>query len=264
MESLLNTFMGNPLGLALAGAHYLHFALPAWVVLVARMLRRRLSRLEWIVFAIFSTLIVLEAIELSVDGSFLHHELWGVARYFGVFAPLLWLWAAKAAADIWFAPVGSRAVRVALRVAVAAGLLYVAVFGNVLSIADVLANGSGREAMAAARNVAPKIRADYAGPARQGVVRRVGNEYFTARRPVVFGPFAAAAWAVRGQSEGAIENMTPSRCPYRPDYLFVCLGRRGQTDFTVDIDEKLYDYVTGVPGKKTVWGLFRRKTTPHQ
>ncbi|MBR1921139.1 MAG: hypothetical protein IJ829_03925, partial [Kiritimatiellae bacterium] len=157
-----------------------------------------------------------------------------------------------------------RAVRIALRAATAAFLGAVAVFGNVLQVADVLANGYGREAMTAARNVAPKIRADYAGPARQDVARRVDNEYFTTRRPVVFGNFAAAAWAVRGQSEGAVENKVPSRCPYRPDYLFVCLGRRGEKDFTVDIDEKQYDYVTGVPGKETVWGLFRRKTTPHR
>lgn len=264
METLLDLAMGKPLGLAIAGAYYLYFAVPAWIVLFARMCLRRLSRLEWLVFALFSAFIVLEAFQLSVDGAFFHRDLWGLARYFGVFAPLLWLWAAKAAAEVWFAPVKRRAVRIALRAAIAAAVLYVAVFGNVVEIANVVENGFGNEAMTAARNVAPKIRADYAGPARQEKVRRSGGEYFTTRRPVVFGNFAAAAWAVRGQSEGADENKVPSLCPYPPDYLFICLGRKGQTDFTVDIDEKKYDYVTGVPGKQTVWGLFRRKATPHR
>lgn len=264
MEKLLDLFIGNPLGLACVGAHYLYFALPAWIVLAVRLSLRRLSRLEGLCFAIFSLFVVLEIVQLSVDRSFLRRELWGLARYFGVFAPFLWLWTAKAAADIWCAPVRRRAVRLALRATVAAALLAVAVFGNVVEIARAVTHGFGSEALAAARNIAPKIRADYAGPARQKVVRRTGGEYFTTRRPVVFGNFAAAAWAVRGQSEGAEENRVPSLCPYRPDYLFICLGRKGQTEFTVDVDETKYDYVTGVPGKETVWGLFRRKTTPHR
>jgi len=148
MEKLLDLFIGNPLGLACVGAHYLYFALPAWIVLAVRLSLRRLSRLEGLCFAIFSLFVVLEIVQLSVDRSFLRRELWGLARYFGVFAPFLWLWTAKAAADIWCAPVRRRAVRLALRATVAAALLAVAVFGNVVEIARAVTHGFGSEALA--------------------------------------------------------------------------------------------------------------------
>ena len=41
--------------------------------------------------------------------------------------------------------------------------------------------------------------------------------------------------------------------------LFLCLGREGESDFEVDLDETKYEFVKGVRGIKTVWGLFRRK-----
>ena len=50
-----------------------------------------------------------------------------------------------------------------------------------------------------------------------------------------------------------------SRCPYSPDYVFLCLGREGESNFEVELDEDEFDFVSGVKGMKTMWGLFRRK-----
>ena len=265
MDALMDFFLGKPLGLAIFGAHFLYFALFAWAVVAVRAIRLRMGRAELVVFAVFTSFIVVEAVQLAVDGSFFRHETWGLPRYFGVFAPLLWLWLAKGLADLWTLK-APRAASLALRTAVVLALAYVLVGENALPVSDELLHGNGREAMTAAQNIAPTILADYKGPRLQKTVaRQVKNEYFQARRPVVFGNFGAAAWAVRGQSEGAVQTITPrglagkSRCPYPPDYVFLCLGREGETDFEVDLDESRFEFVKGARGMKTVWGLFRRK-----
>lgn len=264
MDALVEFFLGSPLGLALFGAHYLYFSLPAWAVLLVRLVRRRMTRPEIAVFAVFTLFVLLEALQLAVDGAFFKHELWGLPRYFGVFAPFLWIWLAKGLADLWTLPL-PHAGSLALRAGVVLALAYVLVGENVLLVGDELLHGNGREALVAARNIAPTIRTDYKGPKTQTKAVRVSNEYFQPARPVVFGNFAAAAWAVRGQSEGANQTITSrglsgrSRCPYEPDYVFLCLGREGMTDVEVDLDENKYAFVKGVRGMKTVWGLFRRK-----
>lgn len=269
MDAFLDIFLGNPAGIALVGAHYLYFALPAWAVLLVRACRRRMSRPELAVFAVFSTFIVLEAVQLAVDGAFFSRKLWGLPRYFGVFAPFLWLWLAKGASDLWFLD-ARRGVRLAVRAALVLVAAYVLVVENIRPVSEALVRGNGREALVAAENIAPVIRADYCGPRRQKEVRRTMEEYFQPRRPVVFGNFAAAAWTVRGQAEGAEQTITRrglrgrSRCPYPPDYLFLCLGRVDEGDFSVDLDEDEYTFVKGVRGMKTAWGLFRRKGTPHR
>jgi hypothetical protein len=265
MDALAEFFLGSPTGLALFGAHFLYFALFAWAVVAVRAVRRRMGRAELVVFAVFTAFILLEAVQLAVDGSFFAREAWGLPRYFGVFAPLLWLWLAKGLADLWTLK-APRAAAYALRAAIVLALAYVFAGENVWPVSDELLHGNGREALTAARNIAPVIRADYKGPRRQRkAVRQANNEYFQSRRPVVFGSFGAAAWAVRGQSEGAIQTVTrrglsgKSLCPYPPDYVFLCLGREGESDFEVDLDEKKFAFVGGVRGMKTVWGLFRRK-----
>ena len=269
MDSFLDIFLGNPLGIAIFGAHYLYFAFPAWAVLLVRAFGRRMSRSELFVFAVFSSFIVLEAVQLAVDGAFFTRQLWGLPRYFGVFASFLWLWLAKGVSDLWFINT-RRGVRLAARVALVLVAGYVLVAENIRPVAEALVRGNGREALVAAENIAPVIRADYCGPRRQKDVRRTMAEYFQPRRPVVFGNFAAAAWTVRGQSEGAEQTITRrglrgrSRCPYPPDYLFLCLGRVGAEDFSVDLDENEYTFVKGVQGIETAWGLFRRKGTPHR
>lgn len=279
MESLFDFCLGRPLGVALFGAHYLYFALAAWAVVLVRALvavlaafvprlaaRRnlRMRPAEWVVLSVFALFLALEILQLAVDRSFLDRELWGLPRYFGVFAPFLWIWLAKLLADLWSLDL-PRAGRALLRAAIVAVLGYVLVAENVLPLKDELLYGNAREAMTAARNIAPTIRSDYKGPRTQAKAVRTLREYYQPCRPVVFGNFAAAAWAVRGQSEGAEQTVSSrgltgkSRCPYPPDYVFLCLGREGERDFEVDLDETKFEFVKGVRGMKTVWGLFRRK-----
>ena len=88
-----------------------------------------------------------------------------------------------------------------------------------------LAWGVGALALVAARRITPVILADYKGPRRQSETRRTLAEYFTSRRPVVFGDFSAAAWMVRGQSEGALQGR--GLCPYDEDYIFYLSRRHG-------------------------------------
>lgn len=279
MSSLFDFCLGRPLGVALFGAHYLYFSLVAWAVVLVRVAvalsarfvprlaarkNLRLRPAEGLVLAVFALFLAVEMVQLAVDGSFLNRELWGLPRYFGVFAPFLWLYLAKLLADLWSLDV-PKVPRALLRAGLVAALGYVFVAENVMQVSDELLHGNGREAMAAARNIAPAIRSDYKGPRTQKKAVRTLHEYYRPCRPVVFGNFAAAAWAVRGQSEGAEQTISSrglagrSRCPYRPDYVFLCLGREGESDFEVDLDETKYEFVKGVRGIKTVWGLFRRK-----
>ena len=264
MEAVYDFLVGTPTGIAGFGAHFLYFSIPAWMVVCARAARRRMSRMELVVFGVFVALVVMEAFQLSVDGAFFKRELWGLQRYFGVFGPLLWLFLAKGLADLWTSA-NSGLARISLRAAVLLATLYILVNENFIPVSKELINGYGREAMAAAEKIAPVIRADYKGSMAQEQQVRTLTEYYRPVRPVVFSNFAAAAWAVRGQSEGAYETLTrrgfrgKSRCPYSPDYVFLCLGREGESNFEVELDDDEFDFVSGVKGMKTVWGLFRRK-----
>lgn len=264
MEAVYDFLVGTPTGIAVFGAHFLYLSIPAWMVVCVSAARRRMSRMELAVFGAFVLLVATEAFQLSVDGAFFKRELWGLQRYFGVFGPLLWLFLAKGLSGLW-TRANSRLARISLRTAVLGAMLYVLVFESIIPVSEELVCGFGREAMAAAEKIAPVIRADYKGPAAQEKDARTLADYYRPVRPVVFGNFAAAAWAVRGQSEGAFETLTrrgyrgPSRCPYSPDYVFLCLGREGESNFEVELDEDEFDFVSGVKGMKTVWGLFRRK-----
>ena len=117
-----------------------------------------------------------------------------------------------------------------------------------LALADVLV---------AAKRAAKVIKADYRGPARQEKRIYSAHEYYTTRRPVVFSNFAAVAWLLRGQSEGA--EAASGWCPYPDDYLFIRVGsgygRIGK------VDPEQYDFVGRIGGVGTEWRLFRRKTT---
>ena len=267
MDWFFETFMGTPLGISLAGAHYLWFSLPAWLVLLVRLVGGRLTKREGLVLGAFCAFTVLEMVQLSADSSFFRHELWGLTRYFGVFAPFLWLWLAKGLSDLWkgdypkFVPAPKVVCGVG-RIAVCAGLAWICVSQGYEPIHDEWMRGGGRDSMIAARRISKVIMADYAGPARQKKRKTTLSEYFTARRPVVFGNFSAAAWMVRGQSEGAVEGRKNSVCPYQDDYLFIRAGS-GYGDLET-VDARSYDIIAKVSGLGTEWRLFRRKTTPHR
>lgn len=253
-------FMDRPIAVALGGAHFLIYALPAWAVLLVRLAMGRMGRRELGLFAIFTGALLLEGLQLAVDGfSFFDGEAWGFPRYFGVFAPLLWLWAAWSLAALWNVSSGWR--RGLVRSAVVVALGWVFISQGVMSLEAFYRKGARHDALVAAERIAPTIRDDYRGPKRQAESKRILAEYFTTRRPVVFGDFAAAAWMVRGQSEGAIQGR--GLCPYPDDYLFIRVGSGYGGMNTVD--SRLYDYVRSVRGGLGAeWRLFRRKTTPHK
>lgn len=261
VQHVLDFFMGSPIALAVAGSHFLCYSLPAWCVLLVRAVSGRFSRREWALFALFAGFLVLEFVQLAVDGfKFLGDETLGVPRYFGVFAPLLWIWAAYALSEMWgWCKTLWR--RIALRCGIVAALVWVVATQDINGLYALYRKGARWDAAVAAERVSWVIRRDYAGPRRQGTVRREMHEYFTTRRPVVFGDFSAAAWKIRGQSEGAIQG--EGRCPYPDDYLFVRVGSGyGKIE---TIDARQYDYVTSIRGGlDTEWRLFRRKTTPHK
>lgn len=273
MGQLIPFLQGLPLAVLFLGAHFLLYSPVAWPVLVGRAACGRFGRRETALFAFFAGFLFLEWLQLFVDGfNFLGKDVYGLPRYFGTFAPLLWLWLAKAFAFLWMWP-WNRIVRGVVRVAVVLVLGWVLVAQNIQVLADAYRFSAMADSKIAAVAAAEVIQADYMGPARQEVMMRTGNEYFTARRPVVFSDFSGLlAWKVGGQSEGP--NF--KNCPYRPDYVF----RRATVDSekgTASVDlgkHKDFEFLQTVRGLKglgpefdpdgqgSVWFLFRRKGVP--
>lgn len=244
--------------MALAGAHFIVYALPAWAIVLVRLATGRAGRGEHILFAFFAGALLLEMLQLGVDGfQFSGSKTWGLPRYFGVFAPLLWIWLAFALSRAWNAFAGNK-WRIAVRGAIVACLVWVLACQNIMALRRFYCSGARHDAVVAARRIAPVIRADYKGPARQPVRKTTLAEYCSTRRPVVFGDFSAAAWMVRGQSEGALQGK--GLCPYPDDYLFIRVGS-GYGGQNI-VDSRKYDYVCSVRGGLgTEWRLFRRKQT---
>jgi len=257
---MFESLIDSKLFFTLVSVNFLAYSIPAWIVIIVRMLARKVSRIELAVLGIFVTLYLLEVIQLVVDGGWRRNELWGFPRYFGVFAPFLWLWTAKCVSDLWNLP-KLPVARILCRIALIAALAWVFIVQNIESFRMFYSEGARADVRLAASRISEVIRRDYAGPSRQAGEKYVGAEYFTTRRPVVFGHYGAAAWMVRGQAEGAIEGRVPSICPYPDDYLFIRVGSGYGAIETVD--SKVYDYVKSVQGLGYEWRLFRRKTTPH-
>lgn len=256
MRYIFEYAQGHSVAMMLLGAHYVVYSVFAWGLVLLRALTGRFSKAEWTLLAVFGVALLLEWIELLVDGfDFGSVRAYGLPRYFGTFAPLLWIWAAKVAADLWNA--FSRCAWVlTVRIGLVLVLAWMLIDLSVLQLCTAKTDSARCDVECAARAIAPVIRADYAGPARQAHANRVLSDYYSTRRPVVFSDMSAAAWMVRGQSEGAAQR----GCPYPDDYLFIRVGS-GYRNLE-RIDPKVYDYVCSVKGCGTVWRLFRRKTTP--
>ncbi len=251
----------SPAWVAVVSAHYIVYSLPAWAVVAWRCARLRFSRREIAVLAIFLGALAMEAAQLAAEGFEFGKRgaTWGLPRYFGVFAPLLWLWTAHLLAVLWGRFKGVRGV--AVRIAVLAALGWILAMQNILPLEKYYNGGARKDAVGAARRAARVIRWDYAGPARQERTIPAHSEYITTRRPVVFGDFAAAAWFVRGQSEGALQGY--GMCPYECDYLFFRVGT-GYGGVAAP-DTSNFDFVCKIPGGLGAeWRLFRRKGVPHK
>lgn len=246
-----------PYWIMFVGAHFVVYALVAWLVVVSRLSLRRFSRLEWLVFAVFCVAVALEWFQLFADGfMFGGRNTYGLPRYFGVFAPLLWLWVAKVLSDLWALP-RQKSLRFCVRAGIVGALGWLAFSLYWGEVHDFYQVSAVHDVKVAAERVAKVIEKDYRGPRRQEKGNRALHEYFSTRRPVVFSDMSAAAWLVRGQSEGA--NLRG--CPYLDDYLFIRLGS-GYRDIET-VDARQYDYVGDVQGDGTQWRLFRRKGVPH-
>lgn len=257
---MIEFFLTKPLPLAFAGAHCLWYALLGWGVIAVRLTCGRTSSAERKLMLIVAISFAMEFVQVvasgvPLSGSLTNSNL-GITRYFGVMAPLLWIWTAKAISDLWF--VVSSFWRWPLRVCVVLACVWFFLTEMVGTLSECMFRSAGYDVAVAARRIARVIRRDYAGPARQAKPVRTMQEYFTGNRPVVFSNFGVAAWMVRGDSGGA----TQMCCPYQDDYLFIRVGS-GYRDIET-VDSKVYEYVTSVRGGfGSEWRLFRRRSTPH-
>lgn len=254
MESLY-----NPWSVSLVIAYFIWYAVPAYLVIAGKVCALRFTRKEALLLAIFLTLVFAEVFQLKMqthDISFAQRALWGLPRYFSAFGPFLWLWAA------WLIARATLIRRRGFRNAalVLAGLFVAYVLGNecIRYFAFQCRYSDGVDALVAAENVAPVIRRDYAGPKKFDKIPYNPWEYYTARRPVVFGNFGAAAWAARGQSEGANIGIYPMP----PDYVMMNADKKGYNG-GVNLNPEEFEPLAETSGTTCRWILFRRKGIPH-
>lgn len=187
----------NLTGLGLFGEGlFLPYALVAWGVIVMRIATHRFQRVEWLLLALLLGHHLLEVVQLVAGDGELQHL---PDRYFGPVAPLLWLWTAYGL--VWLWQWRKDGWRWFFRLLAIAFLLEVAGYEGGKKFVKEYRRGAARDALVAGEAMAPLIRADYQGPARHSTFRYVSREYYTSRRPVVLGPYAAAAWAVRGYGD---------------------------------------------------------------
>jgi len=246
----------NSLGVALIGAHFAPYALVAFAVIGIRIIGRKMRGIEYLCLLMVGLLFAVEGEQLFVSQRTISDVFAAAAaRYFGVLSPFLWIFAAKGVSYAW----GHRKafVRWPGRVFVILGLAFVFLALNVAQLVEYNVASTAYDTSVAVEQIAPIIKEDYQGPARQADNKRSLKEYFTGKRPLVSSPFAAAGWAVRGDACGA----TGAVCPWSEDYLFLPMG--GNYNDIKEVDSKVFTYVAHVRGGLgTTWALFRRRTTP--
>ena len=256
IEWIMKTFTGTPLAIVLVGAYFVVFAPFAWLGLGGRLFSGRFKRGEWIVLVVFVLCVALEWIQYATKGRIgafaplTQGDTWGLVRYFGTFAPLLWLWLAWLLSRVW--KCGQGKIRLVVRMLIVGTLGWLGYSQCFSYFKDQMTASNAEDVWLAAKRVAPIIKADYKGPARRTKWKNWG-EYHSLNRPAVFGGWGAAAWEVRGSSESPNRGVWPGF----EDYLFVRVGEGyyGKTKF----EAKKYDYVAKVNGLFAEWVLLRRK-----
>jgi len=254
LNELLRFSQQNAFGVALLGAHFIFYAAPAWLVLTGRLCSLKMKPRERILAGAWLLCLALEFVQFSYSRGNDLSDVWGLPRYVGTFAPLLWAWLAGALAFAW----KRHWVGKLLVVTAAAALVWGITVPEYRRAFD---QPTRADVESAATRIERTIRHDYAGPRRQGEVRPTANDYITANRPVVFSEFGYAAWLLRGQSEGAIPGKGAS--PYPDDYLFfrTATGYAGRKA----VDPRQYDFVKKIRSALGYeWQLYRRKGTPHR
>lgn len=234
----------NLTGLGLFGEGlFLPYALVAWGVIVVRIATHRFQRVEWLLLALLLGHHLLEVAQLIAGDGELRHL---PDRYFGPVAPLLWLWTAYGL--VWLWQWRKDGWRWLFRLLVIAFLLEVAGYEGGKKLVKEYRRGAARDALVAGEAMAPLIRADYQGPARHSMFRYVSHEYYTSRRPVVLGPYAAAAWAVRGHGD-----LTDFGYPLPEDYRAERVDDHFKEPSPIH-----YRFVGEVFGTRYPWRLYRR------
>jgi len=263
VSEILTFSRSTPLAVALFGAHFIVYAVVAWATLVPRFFAAKMKSRELALLEAWLLLLLLELLQVAYHGgSVTSGSTLGLPRYFGVFAPILWLWLAWALARLWdFKLRANNFVRWAPKAAVVAivAILFSTCFVRELQV--VYSRLTPKDVVSAATGISRIIARDYAGPRRQTESRRTIEEYFTDRRPVVFSDYGYAARLLHGQSEGPLPNT--GACPYPDDYLFF-RQRTGYGDVK-QVDPNVYDHVTDVKTSLgQIWRLYRRKSVPHR
>lgn len=241
---------------AFFGIHYLPFVIPAAVVLLARIVLGKVTKAELLVLGLVLLSLLAEALQLTLTneqykrGDEVLTVTW--ERYFGVLAPILWLWTAHGLVALW--TVARRPlVRWGVRLVLVAALGWSVVSGIVYLVKEYRV-GAGEDARVAAEAIAPVIKADYKGPARYENFAYQLHEYYTARRPVVVSFWGCAGWAVRGQSQGVAPGY-----PNREDYLFARVDSRYRRGLGRELElDPTLRFVREVQGTRFAWRLYRR------
>lgn len=103
----MSFWFSNPWQIALVSAYWIWLSIPAWCVFAVRVLTRRVTAKELLLMGAFAICVAAEMFQLSAEagaGPFAAREHWSLSRYFGVFGPLLWIWAAIGLRILWQLP----------------------------------------------------------------------------------------------------------------------------------------------------------------
>ncbi len=222
------------------------YAVIFWGVLAVRLFRSQISRAELLVLAMLVGHHLLEVLQLVAGNANLRLTMLP-HRYFGAAAPLAWGWTAYGLVILWRTP---GRWRIPVRVGVGLLLLYVVLYLGVIKLHKEGTRGTARDAQVAAQAIAPFLAEDYTGPrTTPDYPHYTVQEYFTPRRPVVLGAYAAASWYVRGQ--GALSDLA---YPDAEDYYF---ARADKTPPELR-DPARYTLLKEVRGTRHRWHLYRR------
>ncbi len=205
--------------------------------------------------AAFAVCIAAEVFQLSAEAgacSFGAREHWSLSRYFGVFGPMLWIWAAIGLRILWQLP--QKRLRLLGRAFAVVWPVVLLFWLTVPAFEGQQAQGQEPDCWQAAKRAARTVKMTWKGPSRDRAFVASLGEYHTARRPACFDDLAALAWWTKGQSEGANLGLYPRP----PDYLF--LGEKtGYRGTESDYDPSDYEFVGAFRGTQTEYGLFKRK-----
>lgn len=228
---------------------YYPFGIILWIVILFRIVTRQFKPAEWLLLGLWVLLHLLEIVQLYIgDGGISRLPL----RYFIIIAPLLWGWAAYGL--VWFWNWRKDKWRWLARLIVIGFFAEVIGYEACVKLIKDFRKGSPRDAMVAAVQAAPYIKADYKGPARTDPFPYSPHEYFTGRRPAIVSndDYTAFAWAVQGQGQSGDFDY-----PLTPDYYV------DRVDGTyIEPDPDLYEFMMTVHGTRWDWRVYRRKMAP--